>query len=247
MLMAVTTTDKSDDTERHRVVVMLVVVFATGVIDAACLLHLGVFTAYITGSLILFGAHLTGVPGSPLPNACAVLSFMIGAFAGARVLRRDPVGRSELVVPLGLEAVLVLVAAVVAGTMGIDIDPKSYTLVGTYLTIAILALAMGVQLAAMRHANVPDLVFAAATVAMFNLVADSPLAAGTPTRTGRRVALIGMLLGGAVLGAGLARWQPWLAWAAAALVLAVAAVLAATIGRRPAVSDEASHPGNLPP
>jgi len=234
MLDLVTTVDKSADAERHHVVVLLIVVFATGVIDAACLLHLGVFTAYVTGSLILFGAHLTGTPGSPLPNACAVLSFMIGAFAGARVLRRKPVGRSELVAPLALDAVLVLAAAGAAATLGIDSDPGSFSQLGTYVTIGILALAMGVQLAAMRHCNVPDLVFAAATVAMFNLVADSPLAAGTPTRTGRRLALIGTLVGGAVLGSAIARWEPWLAWAVASLILAVAAALAATIERRDA-------------
>lgn len=229
MLDAMTTVDKSADDEHHHVVVMLVVVFATGVIDAACLLHLGVFTAYITGSLILFGAHLTGTPGSPLPNACAVVAFITGAFAGARVLRRDPVGRSELVAPLVIDAVLVLVAAAAAGTLGIDSDPGAYSQLGTYVTIGILALAMGVQLAAMRHANVPDLIFAAATVAMFNLVADSPLASGTPKRTGRRLALIGALVGGAILGSAIARWQPWLAWAAAGVILAVAAVLAVTI------------------
>ena len=40
-----------DDRAASRVVLLLVL--ATGAMDAACLLHLGVFTAYVTASLIL--------------------------------------------------------------------------------------------------------------------------------------------------------------------------------------------------
>ena len=61
-------TGDRDDSEQVKVQAFLLVILATGVIDAACLLHLGVFTAYVTGSFILFGAHLVGIPGSPWPN-----------------------------------------------------------------------------------------------------------------------------------------------------------------------------------
>ena len=57
---------------------MLLLVLATGAMDAACLLHLGVFTAYITASLILAGANLVDSPGSPWPGLVAVAGFIVG-------------------------------------------------------------------------------------------------------------------------------------------------------------------------
>ena len=64
---------------------MLLLVLATGAMDAACLLHLGVFTAYITASLILAGANLVDSPGSPWPGLVAVAGFIV-------VLRSWPAG-----------------------------------------------------------------------------------------------------------------------------------------------------------
>ena len=61
---------------------MLLLVLATGAMDAACLLHLGVFTAYITASLILAGANLVDTPGSPWPGLVAVAGFIVGAIVG---------------------------------------------------------------------------------------------------------------------------------------------------------------------
>ena len=60
--------------------------------DGRCLLHLGVFTAYLTASRILLGAHLVGIPGSPVPSAVAVVAFVTGAVVGdARVNGRRTV------------------------------------------------------------------------------------------------------------------------------------------------------------
>ena len=38
--------------------------------------------------------------------------------------------------------------------------------------------------------------------------------------------MVAAILVGAVIGAGLARWEPWIAWAAIAVTVAVVAVLA---------------------
>jgi uncharacterized membrane protein YoaK (UPF0700 family) len=213
-----------DDAERDRALVpiLLLVVLATGMIDAACLLHLGVFTAYLTGSLILFGAHLVGASGSPLPSAVAVGSFVVGAAIGARLLRAAAPDRRPVAAVLGLVAAVVLAGAIAAAVLGIDEHP------GDLVTIALLALAMGAQIAVVRHAAVPDLVMAAATVTIFNLVSDSPVGGGTPVRAGRRVGLLAALVAGAAAGAAIARWQSAAAWSAAAAVIAAAAVLAAT-------------------
>lgn len=217
--------------ERALVPILLLVIAATGMIDAVCLLHLGVFTAYLTGSLILFGAHLVGVPGSAVDSATAVAGFVAGAAAGASLLRFRPSERRLPPAVLGIAAAVVVVAAGLAAVLGIDERP------GDLVAIAVLALAMGVQITAVRHAGVTDLIMAAATLVTVNLVSDSPLGGGAPTRTGRRVGLLTALVGGAAIGAGIARWQPAAAWAAAAVVLAIATGLAT---RRPAGDHRAT-------
>ena len=84
---------------------MLLLVLATGAMDAACLLHLGVFTAYITASLILAGANLVDSPGSPWPGLVAVAGFIVGAIVAEWLTRRAG-GRHQVV-----ERVLLVEAA----------------------------------------------------------------------------------------------------------------------------------------
>jgi uncharacterized membrane protein YoaK (UPF0700 family) len=208
---------------RRHVAILLVVVMATGMIDAVSLLTLHVFTAYVTGSMILFGTHLAGVPGSVWPSAVAIVSFALGALLGARLVKR-PLGTHRLHGDvLVVDALLVLGAAIAAARGGSDGDLDSYAI------ITALALAMGLQLAMIQHARVTDVALPAATVITYKLVADSPLAGGRPTRTVRRVGVVVSLVAGATLGALVARWEPWAAWALAAALLALAAVLSYTL------------------
>lgn len=205
--------------ERRRLTVLLLMVLATGVIDAACLLHLGVFTAYITGSLIVFAGELVGANTSAWPAATAVAAFLGGAVVGARVARREWPAHQLFAGGLVLVALLVATAAVVAATWGLDGG-------GSYATIAASGAAMGIQLAFIRWAGIADIALPAATLAAFNLVADSRAAGGTPERTVRRAGMVVAVLVGAVLGAGIAQWEPWAAWAAAAIIIAGAATAA---------------------
>jgi uncharacterized membrane protein YoaK (UPF0700 family) len=212
--------EAADALERRHLAVLLVVVVATGIVDAASLLHLDVFTAYITGSFILFGAHLAGIPGSPLPSAAAVGSFVAGALVGARLVHRRVARHRQLGDVLVLVAALVAVAAVVAAVAGI-VDAG-----GRYATTAVLGMAMGCQLAVIRAAGVRDVAMAAGTVVTYSLVAGTRLAGGTRERTARRVAVVVALVVGAAAGAGVARWQPWAAWALAGVVIAGGAATA---------------------
>jgi uncharacterized membrane protein YoaK (UPF0700 family)/ketosteroid isomerase-like protein len=209
-----------NEAQRRHVVVLLLLVLATGVIDAACLLHLGVFTAYITGALIVFAGQLVGADSSAWPAATAIVAFLVGAFAGARLVRREAPTHHLFAGNLLLVAAVVAAGALIAAVVGIDDDA------GSYPTIALLAIAMGLQLAVIRRAAMADIVLPAATLVTFNLIADSPAAGGTPHNTARRVGVVAALLGGALLGAGVARWEPWAAWAVAAFVVATAATTA---------------------
>ena len=210
-------TPKPDDSAASRVVLLLVL--ATGAMDAACLLHLGVFTAYITASLILAGANLVDSPGSPWPGLVAVAGFVVAAIAAGWLVRR-PGPRHRLVeAVLLVEAAFIAAGAAVAAWQGVDGDAR-------YVVIALLAIAMGFQTAAIRFVHVPEIPIAAATLATFGVVVGLTGEHGERTSLLRRVGVVAAILVGAVIGAGLARWEPWIAWAAIAVTVAIVAVLA---------------------
>ncbi len=220
------------DHDRRALAVVLVVVFATGIVDAASLLHLGVFTAYMTGSLVLFGAHLVGTPGSPWPSGVAIAAFVAGLVVGAVLIRRRA-GRHRLTGDvLVVVAAIVAVAAGLAAGLGVDTDG------GRYPVTAVLALGMGALIAAIRSLRVPEVPMAAGTLAAFGVVSGLLGDGEARDRMARRVAVLVALVGGAMVGAGLGRWEPWAAWAGAALVLLGAAVAAYGVLPRTAVSSD---------
>jgi uncharacterized membrane protein YoaK (UPF0700 family) len=208
----------ADNRASSRVVLLLVL--ATGAMDAACLLHLGVFTAYITASLVLAGANLVDTPGWPVPGLVAVVGFVAGAVAGGWLTRREVhrhrVARTVLLV----DAACIAAGAVVAAWEGID------TRESRYVVIALLAIAMGCQTAAIRFVHVPEIPIAAATLATFGVVVGLTGEHGDRTAFLRRLGVVLAIVIGAILGAALARWEPWIAWATMAAFVAGIAVLA---------------------
>jgi uncharacterized membrane protein YoaK (UPF0700 family) len=188
--------------------------------DAACLIHLGVFTAYVTASLIIAGANLVDRPGSPWPGLTAVAGFVVGAILAGWLTRREG-GRHQLVQRVLLvEAVIIAAGAVVAAWQGIDSDG------GRYAVIALLGLAMGIQTDAIRFIHVPEIPLAAATLATVGFVVGITGERGERSALLKRAAVIGAILVGAIAGAALSRWEPWIAWAAIAVLVATIAVLA---------------------
>ncbi len=207
----------TNDSASSRVVLLLVL--ATGAMDAACLLHLGVFTAYVTASLILAGANLVDSPGSPWPGLVAVAGFIVAAIAAGWVTRRELPRHHLVAVLLLVDAGVIAIGAAVAAWQGVDGDAK-------YVVIALLAVAMGFQTAVIRLVHVPEIPIAAATMATFGVVVGLTGEHGDRTSLLRRVGVILALLVGAIAGAGLSRWEPWIAWAAVAALVAGVAVLA---------------------
>src|SRR3954452_20395961 len=104
--------------------------------DAVCLLHLGVFTAYVTASLILAGANLVDSPGSPWPGLVAVAGFVVAAVAAGWGTRRELPRHPLVAVLLLVDAVVIAIGAAVAAWQGVDGDAR-------YFVIALLAVAMG--------------------------------------------------------------------------------------------------------
>ena len=203
----------------------------TGLVDAACYLGLGrVFTANMTGNVVLLAFGAAGAQGLPvLAPTVSLLVFLVGATAGGR-LASSVVGPAGAEVPAPLrrrwvtvallgELGLVAVAAVVA--LGLPVGGGGAR---RYVVIGLLAAALGLQNATVRRLAVPDVTTTVLTLTLTGLAADSWLAGGHSPRAGRRVAAVGLMAAGALVGALLLRVDVALPMVAAAVVIALAAV-----------------------
>jgi uncharacterized membrane protein YoaK (UPF0700 family) len=207
------------------VAVLLALMLVSGLIDAISYLGLGhVFTANMTGNVVILGFAAAGAPGFSVPHsATSLAAFMLGAAVGGRVAARFAAGsrRRWMRVTLAVEAALLAVSAVVAFT-GAGATGTRYVL------IALTAFAMGLRNANVRKLGVPDLTATTVlTTTLTGLVSESRLGDGTSPRSARRAAAVTALFAGAVLGAALVLHHspgvPLLVAAAVSGVLAAAA------------------------
>jgi uncharacterized membrane protein YoaK (UPF0700 family) len=195
---------------------LLVLTFTTGVIDAASYLGLGhVFTANMTGNIVLLGFGIAGGSGLPvLAPLVSLAAFLAGAALGGRMASVLPAHTVHLSRSMLIEIGVVLLAALASLVFDITPDRLSGDLV-----IALLAFGMGVRNATVRRLKVADLTTTVLTMTLTGLAADSPLAGGDGEGSWRRTAAVIAMLIGAIAGALLLKVD-------LALVLAAAAVLA---------------------
>jgi uncharacterized membrane protein YoaK (UPF0700 family) len=203
----------------------------TGLVDAACYLGLGrVFTANMTGNVVLLAFGAAGAQGLPVLAPTVSLGvFLVGAAAGGRLAASlvgpagakapEPARRRWVTIALLLELLLVAVAGVVA--VGLPVGGGGAR---RYVVIGLLAAALGLQNATVRRLAVADVTTTVLTLTLTGLAADSWLAGGRSPRAGRRVAAVGLMAAGALVGALLLRVDVALPVLAAAVVIALAAV-----------------------
>lgn len=178
---------------------MLALTFVTGIIDAVGYLGLDrVFTANMTGNLVILGMGLAGADNLPIIGpALALGGFALGAVIGGRVVRTLPAGWSHRSsVAFSTAAVLTLGF----GTAALIVPPQSNP-AWAYVVTMILALAMGVQAAAARRLGVKDVTTVVITSTLMGLAADSRMSGGDGQHAGRRAAAVALMLVGAVMGA----------------------------------------------
>jgi uncharacterized membrane protein YoaK (UPF0700 family) len=196
---------------------LLVLTFTAGVVDAVSYLALGrVFTANMTGNVVLLGFGIAGSGGLPiLAPLISLAAFLAGGVVGGQLVRRLDDRHPALVArALVIEVALLGVAATLAAL--VSVHPKS---VSADVLIALMALAMGLRNAVVRRIGVPDLTTTVLTMTLTGLAADSPPAGGAGTGSVRRLAAAAAMLVGAVAGALLLK-------VSVPVPLAVAAVLA---------------------
>jgi uncharacterized membrane protein YoaK (UPF0700 family) len=208
-------------------VLLIGLTVVTGLVDSFSYLSLGhVFVANMTGNVVFLGFALAGVGEiSAVGSLVAVSGFALGAAVGGRVGAGRPVHRGRLLAATAsVQAILVVVASVIASIAGGSGTAVQLTLVG------LLALAMGGQNAVVRRLAVPDLTTTVLTLTVTGLVADMT---ARSVRARRLISVLAMLAG-ALVGGLLLRWTflaapLWLA----AVVLVACAVGAYAATRRP--------------
>ena len=178
---------------------LLVLTFTTGVVDAVSYLGLGrVFTANMTGNIVLLGFGVAGGTGLPvLAPVISLASFLLGAALGGVLAKRLRARNPEhLVAALALEVALLGLAAVVCAALTV----RPNTAVGD-VVIALLALAMGIRNATVRRIGVPDLTTTVLTMTLTGFAAESQPAGGSGRGSVRRVSAVVAMLLGALSGA----------------------------------------------
>jgi uncharacterized membrane protein YoaK (UPF0700 family) len=178
---------------------LLVLTFTTGLIDAVSYLALGhVFTANMTGNIVLLGFGLAHSGGLPVvAPIISLVAFLLGAGVGGVLVKRIGQRHPALVArALATEVFCLAVAAIVAATVTVRPGHAS-----GYVLIALMAFAMGVRNATVRRIAVPDLTTTVLTMTLTGLAADSRPAGGSGKGSVRRISAVVAMLLGALSGA----------------------------------------------
>jgi uncharacterized membrane protein YoaK (UPF0700 family) len=211
-----------DTVEPRLLLTLLVMTFVTGFVDAVSYVGLGhVFTANMTGNVVLLGFAVGGAPQLSVERSLVSLcAFVSGALIGGRIvllMKRSP-RRRWLLVAGSSEAVMLFAAAVIA--IGFTTEPPAARL---YAVIILTALPMGLRTATVRHLGVADITTTVITTTLSGLASDSVIAGGNNPRFGRRFGSVLAMFTGAALGALLLRIS-----LALPLMIGAAAVFSAT-------------------
>jgi uncharacterized membrane protein YoaK (UPF0700 family) len=180
------------------VVTLAALTVVSGFIDAVSFLGLGhVFTANMTGNVLLIGFAAAGAAGFSLTaSLCALGAFLVGAVAGGRLALRFRPVRNLLLVAMVIEAVCTAAAATVAG-----IVPAVGSGWPRYTVIALLAGGIGLRNSAVRRMGVPDMSTTVLTTTLTGLASHSRLAGGTNPHARLGTTSVVCMFSGALVGA----------------------------------------------
>src|SRR6267154_6066046 len=212
-------------------IALIALTFSTGLVDAVSFISLGhVFTANMTGNIVLLGFAVGGATGlSAARSGASLLAFMAGALFGGMINVRhsDWTQISLLKRAIVIEAGLLLLAAGFAASAGTktEISPSL-----TYALIVLMALAMGVRNAVVRKLAVPDLTTTVLTLTVTGIASDSSLAGGANPRWRTRVTAVIAMFAGAATGALLLRYGVFAPLGASCLLLLAVLAWMAALG-----------------
>ncbi len=209
---------------------LLVLTFTTGVVDAVSYLALGrVFTANMTGNIVLLGFGVAGAGGLPVLSPIVSLAFfLLGAVAGGRLaLRVAERQHAHIAFALTCEVILITVAAILAAVL--TVRPRTFA---ADVIIALLAFSMGVRNATVRRLGVPDMTTTVLTMTLTAFAVESPLGGGSGKGSVRRTGAVVAMFAGALVGALLLKTSIALALALAAAAGLIAGLAYVPLARR---------------
>ena len=209
--------------ERLTVTGLLLLTFATGLVDAISVLILGhIFVANMTGNAIFLGFWF--VPHSGVDMTAAVVafvSFLAGTVLGGRFARHlEHDTRRWVSVALSVECVVLVALSILAGTGALHYHDNT-----KLILIAGLAIAFGSQNATARQFGIQELSTTVLTSTIVGIGVDSRLAGGTGQREKLRYSVVVTMCAGAVVGATMSRFTVAPVIALAAILVAASAVI----------------------
>src|SRR5882762_6505267 len=192
----------SPTTEKVIPYALLGMTAVTGLVDAVSFLSLGrVFTANMTGNVVILAFATARVPGLSIAySLTALLSFLVGAIFGGRIMAR---AGADAQIRFAAQAFLledVFLFAASFCSIGYRSDLLEHPF-QPFALIAFTALAMGTRNAAVRKLAIPDLTTTVLTLTITGIGADSSIAHGDNPRLARRVEAVVAMFLGAALGA----------------------------------------------
>lgn len=187
------------DEARRRDLLLIALTFAAGAVDAIMLLRLDVFTAVMTGNIVLLGLAVgQGAFRNALRSLVALAAYAGGVLAAARLVgseTHDAIWRAHVTQALAIEAALH--AVFLAGWVASDSRPDG--LAATSL-IGVSGVAMGIQ-AATARTLAPGMTTTYVTGTLTTLLSELSALGAIGPDSRRRAAIVLSLAVGAVAGA----------------------------------------------
>jgi uncharacterized membrane protein YoaK (UPF0700 family) len=177
---------------------LLVLTLLTGLVDAVSILRMGqVFVANMTGNVVFVGFGIAGAAGFSIRASLTSLAgFVVGAGVSGSMPASWSSDRTQLLrTAVVIELTLTLPVMVMAGAAGVSRGRPI-----TYVMLALLGAAMGVQNATVRRLGVPDLTTTVITMTLTGLFADLRKRGWRDPATSSRVLSLLFLFVGAVVG-----------------------------------------------
>lgn len=204
---------------------LVLLTLTTGAIDASCFLHLGnVFSSVITGNLVLLGvAAATQSASLAIHSGVALAGYSAGVLIGAPIATRRARGGETW--PLSVSVTLVAEFCVLAAfSVGWELTGGRPGSTAQVLLIAALAVAMGIQSAAVRQLGGMSTTYLTGTL---TAVVTELVTRDRGPGFARSVGVLAAIVSGAVVGGLVAEHAP--AWLPAAIMTPLAVVVIASI------------------
>jgi uncharacterized membrane protein YoaK (UPF0700 family) len=204
---------------------LVLLTLTTGAVDASCFLHLGdVFSSVITGNLVLLGVAAATQSGSlAIHSGTALAGYSAGVLIGAPIATRR--ARGGEIWPLSVSVTLVAEFCVLAGfSVGWELTGGHPGSTAQLLLIAALAVAMGIQSAAVRQLGGMSTTYLTGTLTA--VVAELVTRDRAPGFA-RSLGVLAAIVSGAVAGGLVAEHAP--AWLPAVILTPLAVVVIASI------------------